>query len=69
MVGLTVAFIFVNNEIQTYLLVGIMLASIIGITVEVWLKYNGGYEIGLNKVHPSLNEMEDNRAYQKKIYG
>ncbi len=55
MVGLTVAFIFVNNEIQTYLLVGIMFASIIGITVEIWLQYNGGYEIGLNKVHPSLN--------------
>ncbi len=55
MVGLTVAFIFVNNEIHTYLLVGIMFASIIGITVEIWLQYNGGDEIGLNKVHPSLN--------------
>lgn len=68
MVGLTLAIIYLNDEIKSYLLVVIIFGSAVGITAESWLAYNSGFELGGTKVHPELISIDDERP-QKKIYG
>ena len=68
MVGLTLAIIYLNDEIKSYLLVVIIFGSAVGITAESWLAYNSGFEFGGTKVHPELISIDDERP-QKKIYG
>jgi|688.fasta_scaffold77369_4 hypothetical protein len=57
MAGGTIAFIFLNDQIKTYILVGIIFLSVILITLEVWFLYNGGYEISSAKVYPTLENI------------
>lgn len=57
MVGLTMAFIFLNDEIKTYILMVIIFGTLVGITVETWILYRSGFEFE-NKVHPELEDFD-----------
>lgn len=52
MVGITLAFIFLNDQIKTYILLVIIFASVLGFSFEVWWLYTSGYDLALNKVYP-----------------
>ena len=52
MVGITISFIFLSDEIRTYIMVAAIFGSALGITMESWLVYNSGFEVGSTKVHP-----------------
>lgn len=68
MIGVTVGFILLNDEIKTYLMLAIIFGSAAGISGEVWVAYNSGFDLGDNKVHPELSNLED-QPVKKRIYG
>lgn len=47
MTGIIIAFIYLDNTIKTYILVGIILLSVIAITVEGWYLFTSGFDLGI----------------------
>lgn len=47
MAGIIIAFIYLDNTIKTYILVGIIILSVIAITVEGWYLFTSGFDLGI----------------------
>ena len=47
MAGIIIAFIYLDNTIKTYILVGIIILSVIVITGEGWFLFTSGFDLGI----------------------
>ena len=52
MIGLTITFILVDSTAQSYVILGLILACLLVITIEVIIRYRGGIKVSSTQVHP-----------------